>query len=853
MSLSYPPVPYAPMSTSIASPHVVRLLIPMPIPRTPNATYFDERGVRAFLTLILQHGSCAGITNADELVSFIVRYSSDRVRAVIQYIPELDEDTPNRTWSAAEQQMLLLYGSSDEPRCVSEQELLEFCREQSAKPPFRSKFEVEQYLRNFQYIAAPLLKQQDITIAQRDYYFVSGIPSAIKNWFILRVPESQRTRSNPIPLADTLGILYEYFDPDALFPGLWDELGDFSEPAESLVPSTEHRMSPLQSIPLTSAPFHSTIQLSMPLTLPAPPQATVSLPSPPEIKAFPHSSPASSTSSLLEFEPPSKLEPKHVHWDFDNAADFDQDSAEEQFKASPSDDEPLEDIIESGERESDFVGYQYKGSAVDSCEEYSITDRVSGFRWALNQLKHLAACQDVDQASVADITRGIQAELEQCLTSASCGYVGLQISSNSSYSYNNSGSFSETVADVLEPIDPPTTPKEVDDDYERYLAGEYDNIEPSFSDTSKVSDSGDITESDSSRIFESATEFEDESLMGNFSSPSDVQVPEFIESSDYMQSITVFDPMPHALSYLLSYEDFDAVFRPDGVSLEHVNVQHLEAPEFDLESILELYTSVEPSQLSIPPPITCFDPCSESDSVTDLFIELFYSEKNAHYPSAPFPNNEPDPVTIYESVDIPELSCLVHSATHSELESTTDLILELFYAEPNSSELSAAVINHEQDAQADFESYFTQDAAELSSISHSTQLSSHPEPESTTHLFIELFYTDRNFPEPSNTSSDNERNLDLIYELYFDADIPELSSHLPFIRSISDSEPISITDTYIELILSKEISRGVDSETIASAGERDSSTHTHTILTKICAPFLNFTPMSAQSRFWVLR
>jgi hypothetical protein len=153
----------------------------MPIPRTPNAPSFDERGVRAFLTLILQHGSCAGITDADELVSFIMRYSSYRVRAVIQYIPELDEDTPNRTWSAAEQQMLLLYGSSDEERRISEQELLEFCREQSAKSPYRSKSEAEQYLRSFQYIAAPLLRRQDITIVQRDYYFVSGIPIAIKN------------------------------------------------------------------------------------------------------------------------------------------------------------------------------------------------------------------------------------------------------------------------------------------------------------------------------------------------------------------------------------------------------------------------------------------------------------------------------------------------------------------------------------------------------------------------------------------------------------------------------------------------------------------------------------------------
>jgi hypothetical protein len=316
-----------------------------------------------------------------------MRYSSYRVRAVIQYIPELDEDTPNRTWSAAEQQMLLLYGSSDEERRISEQEILGFCREHSAKSPYRSKSEAEQYLRSFQYIAAPLLRRQDITIVQHDYYFVSGIPSAIKNYFILRVPESQRTRSNPIRLADTLDILYCYFDPDALFLDLWNALGDFSEPAEPLSPSTVHHTSLLRSI----------------------------------------------------------------------------------------------------------------------------TDRVSEFCWALAELNHLAARQDVDQASVADLARGIQAELEQCLTSASCGYVGLQISSHISYNVNDSGSVSEMGVDVLKPIDPWMTSTEINDDYERYLADEYDNIELRFSDTSQVSDSGDIIESDSSSIFDSVTEFEAES------------------------------------------------------------------------------------------------------------------------------------------------------------------------------------------------------------------------------------------------------------------------------------------------------------------------------------------------------
>jgi hypothetical protein len=120
----------------------MRLLIPTPIPRTPEAPHFDEHGITNFLNLILQHGSNAGISNPDELVSFIVRYSSDRVREVIQYIPGIDVDEPNRTWSAAKEQMLLLYGSSDEERRVFERDLIEFCHEQSAKSPYRTEQQI---------------------------------------------------------------------------------------------------------------------------------------------------------------------------------------------------------------------------------------------------------------------------------------------------------------------------------------------------------------------------------------------------------------------------------------------------------------------------------------------------------------------------------------------------------------------------------------------------------------------------------------------------------------------------------------------------------------------------------------
>ncbi|KAJ7823886.1 hypothetical protein B0H14DRAFT_2597636 [Mycena olivaceomarginata] len=308
----------------------------------------------------------------------------------------------------------------------------------------------------------------------------------------------------------------------------------------------------------------------------------------------------------------------------------------------------------------------------------------------------------------------IQAELEQCLMSTS--------SVPSSYNDNDSGSVSEMVP---KPIDPWTTPTDISDDYERYLAGEYDNIELNFSDTSEVSDSGDITESDSSSIFDSATKFEAESLPGKFSFPSDVQVSEFVESSHYMQGIAVSDPMLHTLSYSFSYEDFDAVSQPDGASLEHANVQQLDAPKFDL--------------------------------LRGHFGVLFYSEKN-------------------------------------------------------SSELNAAFINNEQDAQVDYKSYLTQETAKLSSIPYSTHLSSCFTPsKNSLNPAIHLATTSAIW-----SSSTSPTSMQI-----FPAESPL------YIHSTSETEPASITSMFIELILSQETSQAVNFEIIASANEHDSSSSTH--------------------------
>ncbi|KAJ7861605.1 hypothetical protein B0H13DRAFT_1900445 [Mycena leptocephala] len=537
----------------------------MPIPRTPNAPYFDERGVRGFLALILQHGSNAGITNADELVSFIVRYSSDRVREVIQYIPELDDDTPNRTWTAAREQMLLLYGSSDEDRRPWEQDLVEFCREQSAKSPYRSKLEIEDYLRNFQFIAAPLLKQGDITIAQRDFYFVSGIPASIKEWFISRVPEAQRTRSNPISLTDSLGILYGYFDPDVLFPDLWNDL-DSPDPPAPIPLLAETRVthtSTLSSLPATATSIHPYIRPAMSPTLTTFPQhfsITQALVTP--VRIAPFASTASSTAPLIALDTPSspQMEPTLSHLDHDH--DLREDSrADDQLKVPPSD---------NAYRNPRMIYEDDEESPVYFCGVHETTDHISEPHPVQDQV--LSHDTKVTLDPLADIKSQINAELTPYLLGILLEHRESQMSSTRASISHDSGAIVETDADSLcdaipspetdiatgdpdklrvhsfeetelssdsalfEPDfadssdksqGPLTFSAEVNDELERYLAGDYSDCDEASS-TYPFSDydSGTITGSDVESIFDLVPDPETDTEVGDINELSSVALRE---------------------------------------------------------------------------------------------------------------------------------------------------------------------------------------------------------------------------------------------------------------------------------------------------------------------------------------
>ena len=117
----------------------------MPIPATERAPLFTGDNVRQFLQLLIELEANAGITDRNELVPYIMRYSSNEVKKVIRYLPEFDEDVPNKEWSNAKEALVSLYGSLDEPETATEEELRAYCRSTHDGEAFTDKRAVDAY------------------------------------------------------------------------------------------------------------------------------------------------------------------------------------------------------------------------------------------------------------------------------------------------------------------------------------------------------------------------------------------------------------------------------------------------------------------------------------------------------------------------------------------------------------------------------------------------------------------------------------------------------------------------------------------------------------------------------------
>ncbi|KAJ4476442.1 hypothetical protein C8J55DRAFT_431328 [Lentinula edodes] len=211
----------------------------MPIARTQNAPFFNGRYIEDFLGRVKQHGANAGIVNEDELVKYIVEYSSDKVKDLILYMDEFDADT-KVTWKAAKEALITLYGSSDKPKEYTEEELKEFCRERSAKPSFSKASDIEDYLRAFVAIAASLKKRTVISEKEYNLYFVRGLPRVLKEWFASATPETKHTKDNPPSVAESLYILRTRFDKNSIIYEDWHK--DDEEKAKFLFDDNGNRI-----------------------------------------------------------------------------------------------------------------------------------------------------------------------------------------------------------------------------------------------------------------------------------------------------------------------------------------------------------------------------------------------------------------------------------------------------------------------------------------------------------------------------------------------------------------------------------------------------------------------------------
>jgi hypothetical protein len=178
-------------------------------------------------------------------------------------MPEFDPDVAGKTWDTARKTIINLYGSCDETPRIRLQELMDYCRDSNAKCSLENISDVQQYLRGFMAFAAPLVKQRDINNAERDFYFIAGLPTRLKEAFIFRVPEAQRERSNPPSIADSVSILQELLGEDSLFPGLWTS----ATPNPSRVVQQLRIPESIPADPMLSLPIQSVYFDPIPLNL----------------------------------------------------------------------------------------------------------------------------------------------------------------------------------------------------------------------------------------------------------------------------------------------------------------------------------------------------------------------------------------------------------------------------------------------------------------------------------------------------------------------------------------------------------------------------------------------------------
>jgi hypothetical protein len=204
------------------------LIIPMPVPGTPGAPHFDGKDVREYLDTIEAHALRAGITDKDKMVNYILNYASVKVHKNIRYLQEFDKDieegeTDMRTWVKASAKLIALYRSLDESDDVTMVDLEKFLEKHSKTQEFRGKKDINEYTRHYYYYSSRLRKNNKLTDTDENWYYITGLPNNLIDWFVQQTPETKRSNKNPPTIDESIKILYAKFDKKSLSYCPWED------------------------------------------------------------------------------------------------------------------------------------------------------------------------------------------------------------------------------------------------------------------------------------------------------------------------------------------------------------------------------------------------------------------------------------------------------------------------------------------------------------------------------------------------------------------------------------------------------------------------------------------------------
>ncbi|KAF5364452.1 hypothetical protein D9758_010654 [Tetrapyrgos nigripes] len=197
------------------------VLVPMPLSGSPDAPSFDGTEVSNFVDYLEQLARNAGIVNLDELIPYVLRYSSLEVGDAVRYEDAFVKGNDEYGWDNAKQTLLSIYAEYDTKPKITHQDLLDFCRHQNENGAIESSKDIDRYRIAYQKFANGLVVDGVISKNQRNYYFIAGLPSKVKDWFIQALPKTQRSPETAPSVLDSVKLLKTRFRSNNLYSTPW--------------------------------------------------------------------------------------------------------------------------------------------------------------------------------------------------------------------------------------------------------------------------------------------------------------------------------------------------------------------------------------------------------------------------------------------------------------------------------------------------------------------------------------------------------------------------------------------------------------------------------------------------------